>query len=200
MVTPESASRSRRSSSKIGAVDVADHHALGRPARRLDEVGDLLRLVGIAAGMDVDRRSRLCRGDQRGLHHALFGVGPRRRAADLADHAGAHVGAPGADQDLADHLGGEVVDRAIVIARVLVVVDVVAAAHDQVHAGAGGDALQAVGVGRQAAAASARRWHRRPRASSSPPRGWRCPRGRACTCGRRASGRGRSSSARRSPA
>ena len=38
------------------------------------------------------------------------------------------------------------------VPRVLVVVDVVAAAHDQVHAGAGGDALQAAGIGRETAA------------------------------------------------
>src|SRR5689334_1204548 len=39
-----------------GTVDVADHDPLGRMAGRLDEVGDLLRLIWIAAGMDVDRR------------------------------------------------------------------------------------------------------------------------------------------------
>src|SRR5262249_43834998 len=90
--------------------------------------------------------------DQRRLHHALLEVRPWRLATDLADHAGAHVGAPGAVQDLADHLVGEVVDLAIVIARVLVVVDVVAAAHDEMHAGALGDALEAVRVGRETAA------------------------------------------------
>ena len=111
MVTPESASLQQALLVEDGAVDVADHDALGRMAGRLDEVGDLLRLVGIAAGMDVDRRARLRRGDQGGLHHPLLGGGPRRAAADLADHAGAHVGAPGAVQDLADHLLGEVVDR-----------------------------------------------------------------------------------------
>src|SRR4029077_13042699 len=72
--------------------------------------------------------------------------------ADLADHAGLHVGAPGAVQDLADHLLGEAVDVTAVVPGVLVVVDVVAAAHDQVHAGAGGDAAQAGRIGRQAAA------------------------------------------------
>ena len=131
---------------------MADHDALGRLARRLDEVGDLLRLVGITAGMDVDRGAGFGRRDQRGLHHLLLGRGPRRLAADFADHAGAHLGAPGAVQDLADHLLGEVVDGAAVVFRFLVIVDVVAAAHDQVHAGAGGDAPEAVGIGRQAAA------------------------------------------------
>ena len=117
-------------------------------AGRLDEVGDFLRLVGVAAGMDVDRRTCLGRGDQGRLHDALLGRGPRRGAADLADHAGAHLGVPGAMQDLADHLAGEILDRAPVVARILVVVDVVAAAHDQVHSRAGGDAPQSHGIRR----------------------------------------------------
>jgi hypothetical protein len=57
----------------------------------------------------------------------------------IADHAGAHVGAPGAVQDLADHLAREVLDAAVVLG-VLVVADVVAAALDQMHARALGDA------------------------------------------------------------
>ena len=97
--------------------------------------------------MDVDRRTGLLCCDECRLHHPLLGIGPGRLAADLADHAGAHVGAPGTVEDLADHLGGEIVDRAAVIPGILVVVDVVAAAHDQVHAGAGSDALQPFRVG-----------------------------------------------------
>ena len=131
---------------------MADHDTLGRMAGRPGEVRHFLRLVGIAAGMDVDRRAGLRRRDEGCSHHALLGVGPRCAAADLADHAGAHVGAPGAGQDLADHFLREVVDRSAVVLRVLVVVDVVAAAHDQMHAGALGDAAQALGIGREAAA------------------------------------------------
>ncbi len=152
MVTPELGQPQQPLFVEDGAVDMADDDALGRMAACLGEVGDLLRLVGVAAGMDVDGGSRLAGGDQRRLHHALLGVGPRRRAADLADHAGTHVGAPGAVQDLADHLAGKILDRAAVVLRILVVVDVVAAAHDQVHAGAGGDPPEAVGIGREAAA------------------------------------------------
>ena len=59
MVTPEFGEPQQPLLVEDGAVDVADHHALGRLARRLDEVGDLLRLVGMAAGMDVDRRAGL---------------------------------------------------------------------------------------------------------------------------------------------
>src|SRR6266545_2624757 len=106
----------------------------------------------MAAGMDVDRRPRLARGDEGSLHHLLLGGRPRRGAADLADHAGAHVGAPGAVQDLAHDLLGEVVDAAAVVPGVLVIVDVVAAAHDQVHAGAGRDAPEPFGLRREAAA------------------------------------------------
>src|SRR5580704_17824994 len=42
-----------------GAVDMADHDALGRMAGCFDEIRHLLQLVGIAAGMDVDGRARL---------------------------------------------------------------------------------------------------------------------------------------------
>ena len=117
----------------------------------LDEVGDLLRLIGIAARMDIDRSARLARGNEGRLHHPLLGRGPRRGAADLTDHARAHVGAPGAAQDLAHHLLGEVLDRARMVPGVLVVVDVVAAAHDHVRAGPFSDALKPVGIGRQPA-------------------------------------------------
>src|SRR4029079_13673459 len=97
-------------------------------------------------------RPRLRGRDQGRLHHALLGGGPRRAAADLADHAGAHLRVPGAAQDLADHLAGKILDRARMVPGILVVIDVVAAAHDEVHARALGDALETPGVGRQPAA------------------------------------------------
>ncbi len=98
--------------------------------------------------MDVDRRARLARGDERRLHHAASRWSVHGAWQPISPIMPARTSVPQApSQDLPDHLGGEIVDRAAVVLRVLVVVDVVAAAHDQVHAGAGGDALQASGSG-----------------------------------------------------
>src|SRR6266851_1096718 len=117
-------------------VDMADDGALGIAAIRGDEIGDLLRLVVVAAGMDIERGTGLALRDQGAAHDAFFERRPRRLAADLADDAGTDVGAPGAVAHLADHLAGEIVDGALGVARILVLLDIVAAAHHDIGAGA----------------------------------------------------------------
>ena len=94
------------------AVDVADHDALDARAVRADEVGDLLRLIGVPAGVHVDRGAGLGLGHERGPHDLPFLVGPRGLAADLADDARADAGAPRAVPHRGDDLGGEVVHAA----------------------------------------------------------------------------------------
>src|SRR5216684_7734763 len=54
------------------AVDMADDGAGRVAAIGGDEVGDLLRLIGIAAGMDVERGAGLLLGDQGAAHDASF--------------------------------------------------------------------------------------------------------------------------------
>src|SRR4029077_4450178 len=78
------------------AVDVADDGARGIAAIRRDEIRDLLRLIVMAAGMDVERGAGLLLRDERAAHAPALERGPRRLAADLADDSGAHRAAPGA--------------------------------------------------------------------------------------------------------
>src|SRR5260370_35387123 len=108
---------------------MADDGALGIAAIRGDEIGDLLRLVVVAAGMDIERGPGLALRDQGAAHDAPFERRPRRLTADLADDAGTDVGTPGAVAHLADHLAGAIVDRALGVARILILLDVEAAAH-----------------------------------------------------------------------
>ncbi len=115
--------------------------------------------------MDVERGAGFLLRDQGAAHDALLERGPRRLAADLADDAGAHIGAPGAVAHLSNHLRGEVVDAALGVARILVLLDVIAAAHDDVGAAARRDLGETGRIRLQAAAgqlddrAAARRHH-----------------------------------------
>src|SRR5258705_508165 len=93
----------------------------------------------MASGMDVDRQTRRLLGEDRRAHHALLERGPRRLTADLADDPGTHAGAPGALERRGDHVAREIVDVARTHLTRLVLVDVVAAAHDDVRAGGARD-------------------------------------------------------------
>src|SRR5260221_5463466 len=130
------------------AVDVADDGALGIAIVRRDELGNLLGLIVVAAGMDIERGACLALRDKGAAHDAFLERGPRRLAADLADDAGTDVGAPGTVTHLADHLAGEIVDSALGVARILILLDVVAAAHDDVGAGARRDLGKSGWIGR----------------------------------------------------
>ena len=118
-----------------GAVDMADHRALGCAVMRLDEVHHFLRLVRVAPGMDVQGCPGLPLRDDGPRHDPLFQIGPRGLAANLADHSGADVGTPGADRDLLDHFGGKAVDVAAAVFLILVLVHVMAASHHHMRAG-----------------------------------------------------------------
>jgi hypothetical protein len=130
---------------------MADDDAVHRGAGGAREVGDLLRLVGVAAGMSIERGTRLGLCDERRAHDLLLLRRPGRLAADLADNAGARRGAPGADRDLLDDLACEVVDAAVGNGGVMVFLDIMAAAHDDVDAGVARQPHQAVRVGANSA-------------------------------------------------
>ena len=125
------------------AVDMAEDEAIHRRAACEEEVRHLLRLIFMTARMNVDGGPGLLLGDQGALHDAALEFGPWRLAADLADHAGANVGVPGALQHLADHLRREIVDRSRMVSLVLKFMDVVAASHDDMGPGRPGDVGQA---------------------------------------------------------
>ena len=111
MTHPVSASLQQPPLVEDRAIDMAEDEAIHRRPARQEEIRDLLRLIFMAARMDVDGRAGFLLGDQRALHHAALQFGPWRLAADLADHAGANIGVPGPLQHLADHLGRKIVDR-----------------------------------------------------------------------------------------
>src|SRR5690606_29062166 len=98
-----------------------------------------------------ERRAGFALRDQGAFQHAALERGPGVLAADLADDARADRGAPGALLHLRDHLLREAVHAALVVAWVLVFLDVVAAAHDDVAAGRLADADEALRVGVEAA-------------------------------------------------
>src|SRR5260221_1430339 len=54
------------------AVDMADDGAPGVAVMGSDEIGDLLRLVGVAPGMDVERGAGFLLRDQGASHDALL--------------------------------------------------------------------------------------------------------------------------------
>ena len=101
--------------------------------------------------MDGERATGFLLGDHGAGENALLEIGPWPLASDLADDAGADLGAPRALLHLVDHFLGKAVDAAVVIGRVLVVMDVVAAAHDDVSAGLARDLGQSLRIGLQAA-------------------------------------------------
>ena len=101
--------------------------------------------------MDSEGAASLLLGDHGAGQDTLLEIGPGPLTPDLTDDAGADVGAPSALLHLIDHLLGEAVDAAVVIGRVLVIVDVVAAAHDDVSAGFTRDLGEPLGIRLQAA-------------------------------------------------
>ena len=115
---------------KDRSVDVADDGAGHVGAMRPQELRDLLRLIGMPARVDGQRRTGfpLCHHG-RG-HDPLFQLSPRRLATNLADHPGTHVSAPGSYLNLIDHFRGEVLNRPAMVCRCLILVHVIAAPHD----------------------------------------------------------------------
>jgi hypothetical protein len=83
-----------------GAVEVAHDGARRISALGTDQIHDLLRLIGIAPRMDVERGAGLRLRDDCAAHDPLLQLGPLRLTADLPDDAGAHVGAPRAFEHL----------------------------------------------------------------------------------------------------
>ena len=114
---------------KDRAIDMTEDETIHRRSARQEEVRDLLRLIFMAARVDIDGRSRFLLGDERALHDAALEFSPWRLTADLADHSGANVRIPGSLQHLADHLCRKIVDRSCMVALVLEVVDIVTASH-----------------------------------------------------------------------
>ncbi len=100
--------------------------------------------------MDGNRSAGLARRPgARAQDLRLVGV-QRPVAADLADDAGLHVGAVDADRDVVDDLLGELVLGALVHVVGMEIGGVVARTHDDVHAGAFGDAAQGERVASEA--------------------------------------------------
>src|SRR5688572_4189368 len=116
-----------------GAVEVAQDGARRISALGTDQIHDLLRLIGIASRMDVERGAGLGLSDDCAAHDPLLQVGPLSLTADLPDDAGADVGAPSPLEHLRDDLLSEALDAFVLIPGILVLLDVIAAADDDRH-------------------------------------------------------------------
>ena len=93
----------------------------------------------MASRVDVDGGSGLALREDRAPHHPLLELRPRRLAADLADDAGPDAGAPSPLLHLGTDLRRKVFDAPLVVGGILVLLDVVPAAHHHVHPGTLGD-------------------------------------------------------------
>src|SRR5205823_2113900 len=102
----------------------------------------------VPGGVEADGGAGLVVGPGGGAQHPLLLGGDVVQAADLADDAGADVGAVDALSQVVDQLVGQVIDGPPVHLGRVVRLAVPAAAHHHVEAGRLGDLAQGRGVAR----------------------------------------------------
>jgi hypothetical protein len=89
----------------------------------------LLRLLWYAPRMHVDGCAGLSLRNERTMQQAFLKLRPRNLTTDLTDYARADARPPCTFQDLRDYFAGEAVQRTGFVRRVLVLVNIMSAAH-----------------------------------------------------------------------